>query len=55
MEDKGTTLIALDKVYVPKEQGGLGIRDLATHNKCLLMKHMQKFLNSMDLAWVKLI
>lgn len=55
MEDKGTTLIAWNKVCKPKDGGGLGVLDLAIHNKCLLMKHAHKFLNRMDLPWVKLI
>lgn len=55
MEDKGTSLIAWDKVCQPKDKGGLGVLDIATHNKCLLMKHLHKFLNQHDVPWVKLI
>ena len=55
MEDRGTALIAWDKVTKPKENGGLGVLDLRIHNTCLLMKHMSKFINQKDLPWVKLI
>ena len=55
MEDRGTALIAWDKVCQPKEKGGLGVLDIASHNKCLLVKHVDKFLNQQDIPWVKLI
>lgn len=55
MEDKGTTLISWDKVCILKEQGGLGVLDIATRNKCLLMKHLHKSLHHENLPWVKLI
>ena len=55
MEDRGTTLIALDKVCLPKDSGGLGVLDRAIHNKCLLMKHLHKFFHSNILPWVTLI
>lgn len=55
MENRGNALVAWDKVFLPKDQGGLGVLDLATHNKCLVMKHFHKFLNKDDLPWVKLL
>lgn len=55
MEDRGTALIAWAKTCIPKKQGGLGILDIATHNKCPLMKHLHKFIHHADLPWVKLI
>lgn len=55
MEDRGCAFIASDKVCLPKDQGGLGVLDLATHNKCLLMKHLHKFFDCENLPWVKLI
>lgn len=55
MEDRGTTLIAWSKVCLPKKQGGLGIIDIALHNKALLMKNLFKFLNKEDIPWIKLI
>ena len=54
-EDRGTTFISWDKVCVPKDQGGLGFIDIATHNKCLLMKYLHIFLHHHDLSWVNLI
>ena len=55
MEDKGSALIAWEKVTMPKEQGGLGVIDLAVHNQALLLKHLHKFFNHHDLPWVKLV
>lgn len=55
MEDRGTVLIDWDKVCQPKDKGGIGVMDIATHNKCLLMKHLHKFFNQHDIPWVKLI
>ena len=55
MEDRGAALIAWDKVCKPKEQGGLDVLDLTIHNKCLLMKHVHKFVNKYNLPWVNLI
>lgn len=53
MEDRGTTLIAWNKVCRPKHQGGLGILNIDTHNKALLMKNLH--FNKENLPWVKLI
>lgn len=55
MEDRGTSLIACNKVCQPKDNCGLRILDIPTHNKCLLMKHLDKFSNHVDIPWVKLI
>lgn len=55
LEDKGSALIAWDKVCLPKDQGGLGVLDLATQNKCLLVKHLHKFFNCENLPLVKFI
>lgn len=54
-EDRGTALIAWEKVCLPKDQGGLGVLNLASHNKCLLMKHLHKNFHDDTLPWVKLI
>jgi hypothetical protein len=55
MDDKGTALIASQKACKPKNQGGLGIVDVATHNKVLMMKNLHKFFNKADLSRVKMI
>ena len=47
MEDRGSALIAWSKVCKPKKQGGLVILDIGTHNKALLMKHLQSFSTDM--------
>ncbi|GJN04994.1 hypothetical protein PR202_ga22584 [Eleusine coracana subsp. coracana] len=35
-------VVAWDRVCLPKEQGGLGIRDIALQNQCLLLKLVHK-------------
>lgn len=55
MEDKGCALFAWDKVCKPKDQGGLGVLEIVTQNKALLMKHIHKIMNQADLPWVKII
>lgn len=55
MEDRGSALIAWSKVCKPKKQEGLGILDIGTHNKALLMKNIFKFLNKEEIPWIKLI
>ena len=49
MEDKGTPLVAWTKVGQPKKNGGLGILDIALHNKAVLMRNLYKFLNKEDI------
>ncbi|CAN6253863.1 unnamed protein product [Urochloa humidicola] len=44
-------LIAWDKVRLPREEGGLGVKDLSTQNHCLLMKFVHRFLGSDDPPW----
>ena len=38
-----------------KDNGGLGVLNLRTHNECLLLKNLHKFYNKADLPWVHLI
>lgn len=45
----------LGKRCQPKDKGGLGVLDISTHSKCLLMKHLHKLFNHHDVPWVKLI
>ena len=42
-------------VYVPKDEGGLGVLNLRTHNECLLLKHLHKIYNHQDIPWVQLV
>ena len=53
--DRGTSLISWEQVCKPKSHGGLGVLDLHTHNKTLLMKFLHKFLNKADIPWVNII
>lgn len=41
-------------VCIPKE-GGLGVLNIHTHNECLLLKHLHKFYNRLDIPWVQLV
>jgi hypothetical protein len=52
---KGYNLAAWEMVVVPKDKGGLGIKDLYVHNDTLLLKHLQKFYNKVEVSWVQLI
>ncbi|CAO2185858.1 unnamed protein product [Urochloa humidicola] len=44
-------LVAWETACQPKSQGGLGIRQLASHNKCLMLKLLHRLHNSNDSAW----
>ena len=51
----GSPLIAWNKVCKPKDKGGLGIIDIALHNKTLLIKNIQRMLNKENIPWINLI
>lgn len=51
---KGSCLAAWDLACKPKEEGGLGIIDIRTHNLALLLKYLDKFYNHANTPWVKL-
>jgi hypothetical protein len=55
LEKKNPPLAAWDLLCRPKCKGGLGILNLQTQNTCLLMKMVHKFINQLDIPWVKLI
>jgi hypothetical protein len=52
---KGYNLAAWELVTMPKERGGLGVKNLYVQNEGLLIKHLHKFYNRLDVPWVQLI
>lgn len=48
-------MVAWETVQKPKDKGGLGVINLRLHNDALLLKHLDKFYNRRDIAWVKLV
>lgn len=49
------SLVAWDLVCRPKDKGGLGVINLHIQNEALLLKHLHKFYNKVDIPWVTLI
>jgi hypothetical protein len=47
--------VAWKKCTKPKRKGGLGVINLRSQNKDLLLKHLDKFYNKADIPWVNLI
>jgi hypothetical protein len=45
----------MEKCTKPKRKGGLGIINLRSQNNALLLKHLDKFYNKIDVPLVKLI
>lgn len=54
-QDKGHSLAAWPLVCRPKLKGGLGILNLGLQNEALLLKHLNKFYNRVDVPWVHLV
>jgi hypothetical protein len=57
-EEDSTSINALaawNKVCRPRQQGGLGVKNLEIQNKALLMKQLHKFYERADTPWVKLV
>jgi hypothetical protein len=52
---KGKPLVAWKKVTMPKDKGGLGLKNMKLMNEALLIKHLHKFYNKEDIPWVQLI
>jgi hypothetical protein len=48
-------LVAWEIVMKPKEKGRLGVLNLRLQNDALLLKHLHKFYNRVDVPWVHLI
>ncbi|XP_073353741.1 uncharacterized protein [Aegilops tauschii subsp. strangulata] len=49
------SLAAWELVCRPRDKGGLGIINLNIQNKGMLLKHLHKFYNKVDVPWVTLI
>ena len=54
-DEPSPSLAAWDLICRPKNKGGLGILNLGVQNMALLLKHLHKFLNRVDLPWVSII
>ena len=46
-------LVAWERACLPKEHGGLGVKDLKTFNQCLLLKLLHRLHHPGDSAWAK--
>lgn len=55
MDARGKALVAWEKCIIPRDKGGLGIKNIKLQNEALLLKHLDKFYNRKDIPWVKLI
>jgi hypothetical protein len=55
MNSKKPCKAAWKLVSLPKVCGGLGALNLYTQNQSLLLKHLHKFFNKLDVSWVQLI
>ncbi|GKB15011.1 RNA-directed DNA polymerase, eukaryota, reverse transcriptase zinc-binding domain protein [Tanacetum coccineum] len=52
---KGKAKVSWDKICKPKEQGGLGLKNLGEWNEILLVKHLWNVATRKDTLWVKWI
>lgn len=53
-KQEGYLFSRLETSCRPEEEGGLGIIDQKTENTTLLLKHLDKFYNNVDLPWMNL-
>ncbi|GJN38482.1 hypothetical protein PR202_gb27526 [Eleusine coracana subsp. coracana] len=51
----GDGQVAWSRACCPREDGGLGIKDLHTQNMCLLLKLLHKLMTGTDTPWVRWI
>ena len=42
-------------VCLPKDEGGLGVINITAQKESLLLKHLHKFFNHLDVPWVHLV
>lgn len=54
-EDHKFHLVKWEKVIMPKQHGGLGIRDLKKHNKSLLMKWWWRYAQEPISIWKEVV
>ena len=54
-QKKSYNLVAWQTVQMPKDKGGLGVINLRLRNDALLLKHLDKFYNKVDVPWVQLV
>jgi len=54
-QKKHGNLVAWQMVQMPKDKGGLGVINLRLQNDALLLKHLDKFYNKVDVPWVQLV
>jgi hypothetical protein len=55
MSCKKPSKAAWTMVCMSKDCGGLGALNLYTQNESLILKHLHKFFNNLDIPWVQLI
>jgi hypothetical protein len=54
-QKKGGNLVAWEIVQQPKNKVGLGVINLRFQNDALLLKHLHKFYNKMEIPWIQQI
>ena len=54
-QKKHGNLVAWQMVQMPKDKGGLRVINLRLQNDALLLKHLDKFYNKVDVPWVQLV
>lgn len=55
MQSKKPSKATWKMVTIPKDSGGLGALNLYIQNESLLLKHLHKFFNKIDVPWVQMI
>ena len=55
LSSKKSSKPAWPLVCVPKPGGGLGVINLIVQNESLLLNHLHKFYNKVDIPWVQLV